>query len=97
MRFGADRLKQFGVDQLLQRFLDQIPEQKTDIITAKLTNHLGQSGIMALGHRASPLESTAMNSLRVARCPYRVTDPRPYLHHSMGRSPIAGTPALLAE
>src|SRR5690606_18589479 len=58
MRFGADRLRQLGVDQLLECFLHQVTEQKPDLVTAKLCDKLSQSGIMALGHRGSPFEST---------------------------------------
>ena len=58
MRFGADRLRQLRIDQLLEGFLHQVTEQKPDIVTAKLGNKLSQSGIMALGHRGSPFEST---------------------------------------
>jgi hypothetical protein len=58
MRFGADRLGQLGVDQLLKCLLHQVTEQKPDLVTAKLCNKLSQSGIMALGHRGSPFEST---------------------------------------
>src|SRR5690606_1089031 len=34
-------------------------EQEPDLVTAKLRDELSQSGIMALGHRVSPFESTA--------------------------------------
>jgi hypothetical protein len=54
MRPGTDRLRQFGVDQFLKRLLDQVPEQEPDLVTAQLCDQLGQSGIMALGHRAPP-------------------------------------------
>jgi hypothetical protein len=56
---GADRLSQLGVDQLLESFLHQVTEQEPDLVTAELPNELSQSGIMALGHRVSPFESTA--------------------------------------
>jgi hypothetical protein len=64
-----------GVYQLLKCSLHQVTEQKPDLITAKLGNKLSQSGIMALGHRVTPFESTAMNSLRIPRWPAQITDP----------------------
>src|SRR5690606_12414957 len=39
--------------------LHQVTEQEPDLVTAKLRDELSQSGIMALGHRVSPFESTA--------------------------------------
>src|SRR5690606_40172733 len=48
-----------GVDQFLKGLLHQVTEQEPDLVTAKLRDELSQSGIMALGHRVSPFESTA--------------------------------------
>ena len=59
MRSSADRLSQLGVDQFLKGLLHQVTEQEPDLVTAKLRDELSQSGIMALGHRVSPFESTA--------------------------------------
>src|SRR5690606_18297921 len=59
MRSSADRLSQLGVDQFLKGLIHQVTEQEPDLVTAKLRDELSQSGIMALGHRVSPFESTA--------------------------------------
>jgi hypothetical protein len=85
MRLGTDLGGQLGIDQLLERSLQQLPKQPTNPITTEFFNQFQQAGIMALGHRASPLELAATNSLRVTRWPYRVTDPRPLV------APLDGT------